>query len=90
MAVDNKNAEPYLQRLTRAFLSLDAEKHVSTREFVEAVDAIMPVFDYLGEGNDHAILLDSCLPAGCKIDCYRNLPPRESASPPPPPPPPPC
>ena len=48
MAASQDNGERYLQRLTRAFLSLDAERHVSTKEFVEAVDAIMPVFDYLG------------------------------------------
>ncbi len=41
--------EKYLERLTRAFLSLDAEKHVNTKEFNEAVDAILPVFDYLGK-----------------------------------------
>ncbi len=49
MAGSQEKGELYLQRLTRAFLSLDAERHVSTKEFVEAVDAIMPVFDHLGQ-----------------------------------------
>ena len=43
-----KQEDGYLERLTRAFLTLDAEKHVSTKEFTEAVAAIMPIFDYLG------------------------------------------
>ncbi|CAL8471934.1 g11476 [Coccomyxa elongata] len=40
--------EKFLERLTRAFLSLDAEKHVNTKEFNAAVEAILPVFDHLG------------------------------------------
>ena len=48
MAAKNGKNEGYLERLTRAFLSLDAEMHVSTKEFAEAVEAIMPIFDYLG------------------------------------------
>ena len=47
MAANGKD-EKYLERLTQAFLSLDAERHVSTKEFVDAVEAIMPIFDYLG------------------------------------------
>jgi hypothetical protein len=49
MAINATMEEKYLERLTRAFLSLDAERNVSTKEFIEAVDAIMPVFDYLGK-----------------------------------------
>ncbi len=45
--------EKFLERLTRAFLSLDAEKHVNTKEFNAAVEAILPVFDHLGEGILH-------------------------------------
>lgn len=48
MAANGSN-EGYLERLTQAFLSLDAEKHVSTKEFADAVEAIMPIFDFLGE-----------------------------------------
>jgi hypothetical protein len=50
MAANGKD-ERYLERLTQAFLSLDAERHVNTKEFADAVEAIMPIFDYLGECN---------------------------------------
>ena len=43
--------EKFLERLTRAFLHLDAEKHVNTKEFNAAVEAILPVFDHLGENH---------------------------------------
>ena len=46
--MDNSKEEKFLERMTRAFLSLDAEKHVNTKEFNEAVEAILPVFDHLG------------------------------------------
>ena len=39
----------FLPSLTRAFKSLDAQAQVNTRAFVEAVEAILPVFDDLGE-----------------------------------------
>ena len=54
-----KQEDGYLERLTRAFRTLDAEKHVSTEEFTDAVAAIMPIFDYLGAeqpSGDHSVM----------------------------------
>lgn len=56
--MDNSKEAKFLERMTRAFLSLDAEKHVNTKEFNEAVEAILPVFDHLGEMTPFSI---SCI-----------------------------
>ncbi|KAK9839691.1 hypothetical protein WJX81_006404 [Elliptochloris bilobata] len=41
-------SDGFLPSLTRAFKSLDSEAQINTRAFVEAVEAILPVFDDLG------------------------------------------
>lgn len=61
-----KQEDGYLERLTRAFLTLDAEKHVSTKEFTDAVAAIMPIFDYLGAG--HTPSQVSVYAGNCGVD----------------------
>jgi hypothetical protein len=42
-------SDKFLPSLTRAFQSLDTQAQINTQAFVEAVEAILPVFDDLGE-----------------------------------------
>ncbi|CAK0783144.1 hypothetical protein CVIRNUC_006340 [Coccomyxa viridis] len=40
--------ETFLQKLTRAFATLEAQSSVSTRDFTDAIETMFPVFDHLG------------------------------------------
>lgn len=39
----------FLPALTTAFKTLDAGSHIYTKEFADAVEKILPIFDTLGE-----------------------------------------
>ena len=44
-----KEQETFLPRLARSFKSIDYETQVATRDFATACEAILPIFDHLGE-----------------------------------------
>ena len=41
--------ETFLPRLAKSFKSIDYETQVATRDFATACEAILPIFDHLGE-----------------------------------------
>lgn len=43
-----KEEEPFLEKLTRAFAGLEAQSTVNTRDFTDAIEKLFPVFDHLG------------------------------------------
>ena len=41
--------EKFLEKLTKAFSVLEKQSSVSTKDFIDAIEKLFPVFDHLGE-----------------------------------------
>ncbi len=58
--------ENFLPRLMKAFTVLEQQSSVNTKDFIDAIEKLFPVFDHLGKSLHANLLCGRCVPIHCE------------------------